>query len=99
MSAHSKEPWKCRKGTVGCVVEEGICGHVATVARNDRKFDQPNAERIVACVNACAGMADPHDTIRTMIAALTEVRDHYFSQQDAARCRELAASALALIQK
>lgn len=35
-----------------------------------------NAERIVACVNACAGMADPAATIRELRESLKEARKH-----------------------
>ena len=45
------------------------------VARTESEepVDEANAQRIVACVNACAGMADPEATITALVAALTDV--------------------------
>ena len=53
------------------VVRDSSGKGVILVGRCDCDHDKANANRIVACVNACAGMADP----ASEIAALKAQRD------------------------
>lgn len=56
MPSHTPEPWEAR-------VSYDVTGYpkiaVQGLARGDADRDEANAVRIVACVNALAGIADP----------------------------------------
>jgi len=52
MSEHTKEPWTSDEcGNIGAGEPEYILGMVS-------ELPEANAKRIVACVNACAGMTN-----------------------------------------
>jgi hypothetical protein len=58
---HTKEPWFFTGSTIGIQLLEGVAIDVADVNRwcpgtPLRDEDESNGERIVACVNACAGI-------------------------------------------
>jgi len=83
---HSKEPWEFRKERDnflskpkyliwGAIKRSGF--HIARiwadVALEDSHYDitaEANARRIVSCVNACAGIADPEATVPELVEAL-----------------------------
>jgi hypothetical protein len=72
---HTPEPWQVNHGDKGQVCdadgERRGCAPIAHCAGSAAE-KRANAARIVACVNACAGMYDPARTIETMNAdALT----------------------------
>ncbi|WP_434627561.1 hypothetical protein [Chromobacterium sp. CV08] len=63
MDQHTKEPWKYLTSHGGaCVVVIDATGRdlFQTLGYSDRSKHMPlaNARRIVACVNACAGLSD-----------------------------------------
>lgn len=55
MSAHTKEPWVVRHGTAVMDAQGVKIGSAISVSRIYDQ-NQANAQRIVACVNACAGI-------------------------------------------
>ena len=65
MSNHTPEPWKCE----GHVVY--FQNRMGGFSLRDCPSPEDTARRIVACVNACAGMADP----AAEIAELKRQRD------------------------
>lgn len=69
MSDHTKEPWKCDspKGCDFVVSDYGtvIATCFGEIGNDHVRFE--NASRIVACVNACAGIVHP-EKIPEMIA-------------------------------
>ena len=80
MSKHTPEPWKYEKELSAWCDEwlismdagdrgRGIC--IAETRPGSAAGGQENASRIVTCVNACAGMADP----AAEIAELKRQRD------------------------
>jgi hypothetical protein len=58
---HTPGPWKVRVGSKHDLRIEGKAGHICSVELLEEGFGQrdADAERIVACVNACEGIADP----------------------------------------
>jgi hypothetical protein len=72
---HTPEPW-ARWGSdqVASTVTGKIVAEVPayTLSGKVKNEDQANAERIVACVNACAGIEDP-SAVQEMRKALSEV--------------------------
>ena len=52
------------------------------------------ADRAIACVNACAGMADP-TAVPDLLAALTYITEHCTLYGPADAAREMAAKAIA----
>lgn len=73
-SKHTPEPWIFDLTEYPSVHEKGgdaVCqmgyGDGDTMPNADA-----NAARIVACVNACAGMADPAAAIRTLLELVAE---------------------------
>lgn len=73
MSKHTPEPWYVEANFI-----VGVLGDIDTRV-NVYDHDPGNRDRIVACVNACAGMADP----ASEIAALKAQRDELL-----AACKE-----------
>lgn len=51
-----------------------------------------DGKRLVACYNACLGL-NP-EAIAGAVRVLAEIAAHYYSQQDASCCRDLAKEAL-----
>ena len=83
---HTPEPWKVgfddgsgakadrREGAWICAgVDDVVVRGGESFGLNFGVQAQPDAERIVSCVNACAGMADPAATITALTEALKEV--------------------------
>jgi hypothetical protein len=78
MSAHTKEPWTYVTAP-GSMIAERTAQIETLGGYEERKvitgwLSFPNASRIVACVNACAGMADPAaelEALRTQLADAT----------------------------
>ena len=65
---HTPEPWKVNKMHVSADISHiGSCYGTMTSKEEDRA----NAARIVACVNACAGMESPEDDIKRYKKALS----------------------------
>ena len=79
MTKHTPEPWKFDKG-LGCKAIKGNKGgahkqaqytEIAwTVGLANEDKDRANAARLVACVNACAGI-NP-DAVKDLVAALED---------------------------
>ena len=73
---HTPEPWRLSMSGYSIkslsddmpIVANNPWGHGMTEKNATRWIE--NAERIVACVNACAGMADPVATITALREAL-----------------------------
>ena len=68
---HTPEPWICREHTFGPAAEPTSLWKIVMTADGNftyvaEQLTEANARRIVACVNACAGMDDP----ATMILAI-----------------------------
>lgn len=62
MSEHTKEPWKFIDVIGGCSVYAGRI-KVLSYSYSPNAENKANARRIVACVNACAGFANPEKDI------------------------------------
>ena len=79
MSKHSPEPWEVTRSTKmsggESTVFAGLRPVVGTtgVRGSDLKATKANAERIVACVNACAGVENPV----AILDALMDMVDHH----------------------
>lgn len=96
--AHTPEPWGISAGCDGRAVigtfddtERGPATDVGEV------YEEANAERIVACVNGCAGIADPSavgDVLEAMKALRTQLYQHDYDIDDQ-RVLALAEAALA----
>lgn len=76
MSKHTPGPWILEKPELDCVAISASSGDwldlASVVIRVNDKHDpegQANAARIVACVNACEGLADP-SVVPDLLAAL-----------------------------
>ena len=73
--AHTPEPWKYSEDLPhhGCRLIHAADGYlIADAGRITRRTGDEmdsNARRIVACVNACAGMMDPVEEIARLRAA------------------------------
>lgn len=71
-AAHTPEPWGYENGEI-YGFEDGEQVLIATATRDPEdaltEFDAANIPRIVACVNACEGMADPAAAIATLRTA------------------------------
>lgn len=86
--SHTKEPWNCdgadEDGDI--VFADRFLEVVAETSREDgdRQKAFANAARIVACVNACAGIADP-SSIPVLVAA-AEVVIERATANDAHSC-------------
>jgi len=70
MSKHTPEPWKDGFLRV-TALDGGMKIAVTSCEIGNVEIEQANANRIVTCVNACAGMADP----AAEIAELKRQRD------------------------
>lgn len=55
MSGHTKEPWHFGKYNPQCIMGSDN-KLIVSDCYEDREKDVANARRIVACVNACAGI-------------------------------------------
>jgi hypothetical protein len=70
MTAHTPEPWTTNPdiNRLGWIIESSATGEEVAITRF-----RPNAARIVACVNACAGI-NP-EAVPDMLAALQDALD------------------------
>ena len=92
MSKHTPEPWALFEVGDGrphlCPASESDKMSILTIAEEDGVtfacvYKDSDANRIVTCVNACAGMADP----AAEIAELKRQRDSF--QLEAINCHEM----------
>lgn len=75
--SHTKEPWRVHiysdarnheiYGGKHQIAE--VTNYYTTPEHSDRAQDEANAERIVACVNACSTLKDPEKEIKALIDA------------------------------
>ena len=78
--AHTATPWAFVSPHPGqfAIIPENRQKHVTThtlaYIRDFQSNDRANAARIVACVNACAGMTDPAAQIKALRDALEATR-------------------------
>lgn len=102
MSEHTKEPWcvSTERPNIIKVDFSGIgsdhgpligstCGHPSSGFFPDDAEAKANALRIVACVNACAGMADPAAEIAALKREIEAGRNRLENLREAAR-KEIA---------
>jgi hypothetical protein len=85
---HTKEPWRIDAGPRHYYIKGDDGQNVALMAHPDTDNGYPvatadlNATRIVACVNALAGVAEPEKAIKeareALKAAESELRDLYY---------------------
>ena len=82
MSKHTPEPWHIQPDPWPPSIRDGEHGAEIAYAKSPytnpeyRTLERANGDRIVACVNACTGLADPAAEIKAMrekIAALEAV--------------------------
>ena len=97
--AHTAEPWDVQQGVEvheltdldGCAVIADCA--VDCAAAFPKGTQRANAERIVVCVNACAGIADPATAIPELVNAcelalasiLKHIRPDQFAPRDLLR--------------
>jgi hypothetical protein len=80
---HTPEPWREQDGRIvanepSADNDEVLICDVAPDNHALTEFDEFNARRIVACVNACAGISNEHLellSVAQMVAAAVEQRD------------------------
>lgn len=82
---HTPEPWRATVNNINEIwLHSDHVSFIAHVNGPNRKGElNPDAIRIIACVNACAGMPDP----AAEIAALRAERDEW-----KARCSEIGSA-------
>ena len=69
------EPWTIQEGHLSTSLFDGKGAYFADIHElvgEDSSVAWAKAERIIACVNACAGMADPEKEIADMREAIRE---------------------------
>jgi len=77
---HTPEPWRARYSIVY------FKGNVGGFDLRDCPSPEANARRIVACVNACAGISNEHlelTTVAQMVAAAVTQRDKLERERNA----------------
>lgn len=90
---HTPGPWTWWSPKIERTVVHGACSQVCEM-NSGRPFAEANAARIVACVNACEGLADPSG-VPALIAAVNrlwaakEALEITDNPQDATILREL----------
>lgn len=75
------EPWSIQEGHLSTSLFDGkgaYCADIHELVGEDSSVAWAKAERIVACVNACAGMADPDKEIFLLRAE----NEHLIDQLD-----------------
>jgi hypothetical protein len=81
MSKHTPEPWVADHYDEGdwsigtCEMDRTIAENAPCIPRLPTSESAANARRIVACVNACAGMDDPAAGIARLKAREAEMRE------------------------
>ena len=86
MNSHTPEPWRAE----GAVIYSGCSPIVEVSPLENESEDIANLERIVACVNACAGIptnALLNGIIKKMITACKAIEDNWESGDLAAAAR------------
>lgn len=79
---HTPTPWTADiHGTRPAIVMANDGMRVGICIGHDMENDA-NAERIAACVNACAGMEDPATGIQRARDAASRLYDHCLIQED-----------------
>lgn len=66
---HTQEPWEIGFNGAGAPVITVEYRDICTIEESFGDAEA-NASRIVACVNACAGIENPGETIPALVAAL-----------------------------
>lgn len=78
-STHTPEPWEVHEvhdnhygdnELISRGFRSSVTGKGINTGENYEMFSAEDAERIVQCVNACAGIADPEATITALKTAL-----------------------------
>jgi hypothetical protein len=104
MTKHTPEPWCFRETWDDNIIPVDLSGDWDSIFFQVGNYDTPacsraNGERIVSCVNACAGMEDPEAEIRKLRADNAVLRDAltYYATQ---KCQlvKLAFARVALAQ-
>lgn len=73
---HTAEPWQTFQSDAGGIVADDKGNTLASLPwAGDNHDPEANAARIVACVNACAGIDDPVKAINGAKAALKVMAD------------------------
>lgn len=67
---HTPEPWTTTINGRDCAQVVDVDGRRIAMCIGQSERNEANAARIVACVNACAGMEDPAEAIRETKATL-----------------------------
>jgi hypothetical protein len=70
-AAHTPEPWQMH----GMSIVDGEGNGIANAGEGSITIELANKRRAVACVNACAGMADPAAEIAALRDALCRLWD------------------------
>ncbi len=71
---HSPTPWRADEKLIQSIVR-GPVAVVRAGPRHDEFEAETNARRIVDCVNACAGIADPVNTLLMVRIRIKSVAD------------------------
>ena len=79
MSKHSPEPWSIRENSAQwheiMSADDWIADTCASMCQGDIPLGGANANRIMTCVNACAGMDDPAAEIEKLKRQRDELLD------------------------
>ena len=59
MAEHTPEPWTYHHPWIYADLDEGMGTAIASVDESQTDFEDADGARIVACVNACAGIEHP----------------------------------------
>ena len=92
MNEHTKEPWRVELSWITGSDGKRITCPTACMSRDDDE-NEANERRIVACVNACAGVATEELEQSGFVAGLVE------RLEDAPRCRVACATLAAEVRK
>ena len=71
MNEHTPEPWSCEWGIKPIIFKKHLAGGSTYICDH---LNQDNANRIVACVNACAGI-NP-EAVPLMLATMKKIDKH-----------------------
>ena len=94
--AHTPEPWSInayeqwdkfgpiKRASIVAQWDNGFSETLLIATVNTTKQIEANAARIVACVNACAGMVDPSEEIARLRAAVAASRALHEEKQERA---------------
>jgi len=104
---HTPTPWKAVKSSQFDEAEIVVgSGHAIGLMYSSDGLDEStafpgraNAKRIVDCVHACEGMADPQATITALVTALTDLADYaggYDEYADSGLAERIAKARAAL---